>query len=350
MTRARIRASRALVVFLVLSLVIVIVVAKGRKPAAPLANARVLPATPAAMTNDHPRPLLVLASNLIAPTTLPTTLPTTQPLALAPTTRPILHEPPPQVVVTPPLVEARARLADDPLATRRILSGELLAGHLSGAELDEARELLSKANEQLIFSPRVFRDDPFASAYTIQAGDRIVKIAAAYGMSPELLMRINNIPDPRRIRPGQQIKVIRGPFHAVVGKHQFTMDIYLGAPGGAGSTFITSYRVGLGKDDSTPLGSWKAAGKLKNPAYYSPRGEGIIAADDPKNPLGEYWIGLTGIDGGAVGKNSYGIHGTIDAASIGREESMGCIRMRNEDVAVVYELLVEGRSTIIVRD
>jgi L,D-transpeptidase ErfK/SrfK len=129
------------------------------------------------------------------------------------------------------------------------------------------------------------------------------------------------------------------------------MDIYLGtSPGGVGSTFITSYRVGLGKDDSTPLGTWKAAGKLKNPAYYSPRGEGIIAADDPKNPLGEYWIGLVGIDGSAVGKNSYGIHGTIDPASIGREESMGCIRMRNEDVAIVYELLVEGKSTIVVKD
>jgi lipoprotein-anchoring transpeptidase ErfK/SrfK len=59
---------------------------------------------------------------------------------------------------------------------------------------------------------------------------------------------------------------------------------------------------------------------------------------------------LNGIEGGAVGKNSYGIHGTIDPTSIGREESMGCIRMRNEDVKIVYELLVEGKSTIVVKE
>ena len=90
--------------------------------------------------------------------------------------------------------------------------------------------------------------------------------------------------------------------------------------------------------------------KLKNPAYYSPRGEGVIAADDPKNPLGEFWIGLTGVDGHAVGKLSYGIHGTIDPDSIGKQSSMGCIRMHNEDVAQVFQLLIEGKSTVTVRD
>ena len=89
--------------------------------------------------------------------------------------------------------------------------------------------------------------------------------------------------------------------------------------------------------------------KLKNPTYYSPRGEGVIQSGDPKNPLGKFWIGLSGIDGHAVGKESYGIHGTIDPDSIGKMASMGCIRMRNEDVAVVYEMLVEGKSLVTVK-
>ena len=355
MKSVRMRASRALVLFLVLSLIIVIFFAKGRKPATPLPTGKLLPGTPTALSTDHPKPLLVLATNVLppaaaAPTTQPATQPTTQPLvAIAPTTRAIVHEPP-SVVVTTPVAQARGKLANDPLAARRILNEELLAGRLSAAELEEARELLIKANEQLVFGPRAFRDDANVISYAIQPGDKLMKIAAAYGVTWDFIARINNISDPRRIRAGQALKIVRGPFHAVVSKHSFTMDIYLGGPGGAGSTFVTSYRVGLGKDDSTPLGTWQAGGKLKNPAYYSPRGEGIIAADDPKNPLGEYWIGLVGVDGSAVGKNSYGIHGTIDPASIGREESMGCIRMRNEDVAVVYELLVEGKSTIVVRD
>ncbi len=367
MTRVRMRASRTLVVFLILSLAVVLLItARNSKSAPPLPTGRILPATP----TDHPpnnlapapdklspdklSPLLVLATNLVAPTTAPTNTaiaPTTAPaVAPAPTAPPT---PIPDIVITrarTPLIDARSKLATDPLAVQRILNDELLSGHFAGPELDEARELLGKAGEQLVFSPRPYRDDPHATAYTIQPGDRLVKIAAGFNITSDLLIRINNIPDPRRIKPGQQLKAIRGPFHAVVTKSRFNMDLYLGAPGGPGSTFITSYPVGLGKDDSTPIGAWKAAGKLINPVYYSPRGEGIIAADDPKNPLGEFWIGLSGIDGGAQGKSSYGIHGTIDPTSIGRTESMGCIRMRNEDVAVVYELLVESKSTILVRD
>lgn len=363
MTRVRMRASRTLVVFLILSLgVVLLITAKNRKPATPLPTGRILPDAPTAQTPDKLAPdklapnklapLLVLATNIAAPTTAPTAIaPTPLPaVAVVPTTQPA---PMPDIVITrarTPLLDARAKLATDPLAVQRILNDELLSGHLAGPELDEARDLLGKAGEQLVFSPRPFRDDPHATTYTIQPGDRLVKIAAGFNVTSDLLSRINAISDPRRIKPGQQLKAIRGPFHAVVTKSRFSMDIYLGAPGGVGSTFITSYRVGLGKDDSTPAGSWKAAGKLKNPVYYSPRGEGIIAADDPKNPLGEFWIGLAGIDGSALGKSSYGIHGTIDPDSIGRTESMGCIRMRNEDAAIVYELLVEGKSTIVVRE
>jgi lipoprotein-anchoring transpeptidase ErfK/SrfK len=75
-----------------------------------------------------------------------------------------------------------------------------------------------------------------------------------------------------------------------------------------------------------------------------------IEADDPKNPLGEFWIGLEGVDGNAVGQESYGIHGTIEPDSIGKMASLGCIRMLNDDVAVLYEMLVEGKSIVVVRD
>ena len=116
--------------------------------------------------------------------------------------------------------------------------------------------------------------------------------------------------------------------------------------------FVTSYPVGLGRDDSTPVGTWivEPHRKLKHPTYYSPRGEGVIAADDPKNPLGGYWIGLTGTEGQAVGKLSYGIHGTIDPDSIGKQSSMGCIRIRPDDIAVVFDMMVEGKSLVLVKE
>jgi len=117
MTRERMRASRALVVFLVLSLAIVLIFAKTRRPATPLPSGRLLPATPAALNDQHAKSLLILASTVTTPTTLPTTLPTTQPLAIAPTTHPAIMGPAPDIAVTrppSPLADAHSKLTTDP--------------------------------------------------------------------------------------------------------------------------------------------------------------------------------------------------------------------------------------------
>ena len=211
---------------------------------------------------------------------------------------------------------------------------------------------IAEINQTVVFSPKKFADDPFQEAYAVQSGERLATIAAKNGVTWEFLARINGIEPTAASARASTIKVIKGPFHAVVNKGLFRMDIYLGSPGDAGAMYVTSYPVGLGKDGSTPSGTWQieAGNKIRHPKYYSPRGEGVIDADDPKNPLGGYWIGLVGLDGQAVGKNSYGVHGTIDPSSIGKQESMGCIRLRNEDIAVVFDLLVEGKSKVVVKD
>ena len=42
----------------------------------------------------------------------------------------------------------------------------------------------------------------------------------------------------------------------------------------------------------------------------------------------------------------FGLHGTIDPDSIGKEKSMGCVRMGSDDIALIYELLTEKVSVI----
>ena len=249
-----------------------------------------------------------------------------------------------------PMSRAKA-LADEGnlVDARAMLNDELIDGKLPDEQATAVKQQLSLWNQSLVFSPRPYADDPFASAVAVKSGDNMSKIASDHDVTWELLSRINAV-TPQKMRAGSSLKVITGPFHAVVSKKAFTIDLYLGGPGGKGSMYVTSYGVGLGKDDSTPPGTWMVEPhkKIKNPTYYSPRGEGVIEAGDPKNPLGPFWIGLTGIDGQAVGQQSYGIHGTIDPTSIGKQSSMGCIRLHNEDVALVYEMLVEGKSLVIV--
>jgi LysM repeat protein len=273
-------------------------------------------------------------------------------LTSAETPKPAVPSPAPAVSNNPLADGLAKKEAGELIAARRILNSALLSGKLSPADADKAKQIMAEINQTVVFSPKRFSDDPYAVAYTVQNGDMLSKISDKVDISWEAALRFNGMTDARKIRGGQVLKLFQGPFNAIVTKSKFTMDIYLGPVGEPGSMYIRSFNVGLGKDDSTPPGTWLAdAGKkLKDPVYYSTRGEGVIAAKDPKNPLGTRWIGLAGIDGQAVGKASYGIHGTIDPASIGKQESMGCIRLINSDVELVYDLLIDGKSVVIVKE
>ena len=256
------------------------------------------------------------------------------------------------MVSAPNLGDVKSKIdSGDLLAARQTLNDALISGTLSDSDADSVKKQIEQINQTVVFSPRRFPEDPWGGTYQVESGERLGTIAAKNSCSWELLARVNNI-TPKKLRSGQYIKIFKGPFHAVVYKHQFKMELYLGAPGGPGSMFIRSYPVGLGKDNSTPTGLWrcKAGDKIRNPRYYPPRGGDIIAPDDPKNPLGGYWIALEGMEGQALGKESYGVHGTIDPNSIGKMESMGCIRLSAQDISWVFDLLVDGKSKVLVKD
>jgi lipoprotein-anchoring transpeptidase ErfK/SrfK len=271
-----------------------------------------------------------------------------------PTTRPSAK---PQAAVvafsSSSLSEAKSKAdAGKLLEARDLYNAALLSGKLSADDAKAVKHEMAVLNDTIVFSPKKYADDAWGGTFEVPPNGVLAKISKRFDVTPELLARINDISNPKRLRAGQKIKVLKGPMFAVVDKSDFTLDLYFGAPGGEGSMYVTTFRVGLGKDNSTPTGKRRveAGKKLVNPTYYSARGEGVIEADDPKNPLGEFWIGLAGEDGLAVGKESYGIHGTIEPESIGTMASQGCIRMKNEDVARVYEMLVEGKSTVLVVD
>lgn len=233
--------------------------------------------------------------------------------------------------------------AGDVLAARTHFSQALLLDP-NGPESDVLRDELSRLGEETIASSKIVTDDPLVERYVIKDGDSLAKIAAQYFVSSDLLARVNGIADKNRIRAGQTIKTIKGPFHASVSKSKFRLDMFVQ------DVLVKSYSVGLGADGSTPTGQWRVAVKLVNPTYYPPRGGDILSADDPTNPLGERWIGLVGVSGEALGQERYGIHGTIEPESIGKNASLGCIRLRNADVEALYDFLVEKHSTITITD
>jgi lipoprotein-anchoring transpeptidase ErfK/SrfK len=168
--------------------------------------------------------------------------------------------------------------------------------------------------------------------YSVQPGDTLERVAERYNVPWQLLAKINGIADPQHVRAGDQLKVVRGPFDAMVNLQKYELTLFLRG------RYAGRFRIGIGQDQSTPDGEFSVKNKVANPTYYGPNQ--VIGADDPNNPLGERWIDLG---------NQIGIHGTNDPRSIGQAESRGCIRLSPGDVEDVYDILSIGSKVVIRR-
>src|SRR5258706_9894478 len=208
----------------------------------------------------------------------------TKPANIQPIVTPVVH-------IKSALADGKAKIeAGDLPAGRKLLNDALMGGQLSEGDAATAKQLIAEANKLLVFAPRRYPDDPWVVGHTVARGEVLQKIAGKYDLSPELLLRINGLADARKLRANATIKVLHGPFHAVVSKRAFTLDVYLGSPGERSAQYVTTYGVGLGKDDSTPSGTWIVDQRIPNPKWWGARTLPPVEAGDPKNPLGKFWI------------------------------------------------------------
>ena len=176
--------------------------------------------------------------------------------------RPRGYRPTPSPGTEPPTVQEMEIGLDliarnKPVEARRWLTAAVESAALDPAGRDRARHKLARLNHRLVFSPEIVAGDPFALAYVIKPGDMLSKIAKAHGLHTDwrFIKRINRIPADRNIRVGQRIKLITGPFHAVVAKADYRLDLYLGE--GSSRVFVASFPVGLGEYNSTPVGMFR---------------------------------------------------------------------------------------------
>jgi lipoprotein-anchoring transpeptidase ErfK/SrfK len=108
---------------------------------------------------------------------------------------------------------------------------------------------------------------------------------------------------------------------------------------------VESWSIGIGREgEETILGEFTVGEKEEDPMWWRPGQEPMPNAD-PRNPLGSRWIEWYR-DGSPT---SYGFHGTNEPDSIGEAESEGCVRLLNEDVELLFEILPLG-APVIVRE
>lgn len=249
------------------------------------------------------------------------------------------------------LAEACTLVTREPLRARVELTRIINSGTLSGDELAKACAAINAVNDTLLWSSKVTPGDLICTSYTVKKGDTLSQIAKRNDVQADwrVLMRINGLRNERDLRVGRPLKLPAAAFHAEVSKRDYRIYLYAGE--GPNRVMVGAYDVGLGELDSTPTGVFmvRPRSKLINPEWRNPRTGEYFFPDDPKNPIGERWIGLVGVEQANSGIKGYGIHGTTDPSSIGQQQSMGCVRMLSPGLDIVYELLTEPNSTILIR-
>jgi lipoprotein-anchoring transpeptidase ErfK/SrfK len=95
---------------------------------------------------------------------------------------------------------------------------------------------------------------------------------------------------------------------------------------------IKVYPVAVGAPSSpSPAGEFRIIHRITKPTYYTP---GKVIPPGKSNPLGTRWLGLS--------LKGFGIHGTNAPRSIGKNQSHGCIRLKNADVEELFRRVEVG--------
>lgn len=194
--------------------------------------------------------------------------------------------------------------------------------------LPQTQERFGAVNIALLFSPIVTERD---RVHEVQLGDTLGQIAAANHTTVACIKRANGLKSDL-IVPQQRLKVPGGRFSIVVDKSQNQLLLT------ENDQFVKAYTVATGKDNSTPVGTFTVVNRLLDPVWYTQGA--VVPPDSPENILGTRWLGIS--------EQGYGIHGSIDPTTIGKQVTAGCIRMTNSDIEELFDIVPVGTEVTIV--
>jgi LysM repeat protein len=220
-----------------------------------------------------------------------------------------------------------AELMED--AQRELRQGEYAKVHLKLSQVYEFPDLAAEESRQLteildqlagtvIYS----RQHLLEPAYVVKAGETLPQIAERYNVPWQLLAKINGIRDPDRLPPGRSLKVVRGPFDAVISLDRFEMVLMVGG------CYAGRFPIGTGRDLPQREGSFIVKRKSGAPGESGPgRGDDLRGSgNSPSN----YVIELS---------DRVAIQGTNDAKRLRRSDNPGSICLGPRDIGDVYDIL-----------
>ena len=112
-------------------------------------------------------------------------------------------------------------------------------------ESQRLEDLLSQLAGTVIYS----QQDLLLPPHVVAAGETLPAVAAPLGVPWQLLAKINGIDDPAKLVPGEQVKVLRGPFDAVVSVSRGRLSLQVGG------NYAGSFPVVVGRQVQDRVGA-----------------------------------------------------------------------------------------------
>ncbi|MCX6353687.1 MAG: L,D-transpeptidase family protein [Candidatus Aureabacteria bacterium] len=235
-----------------------------------------------------------------------------------------------------PLIAEAKLMRAELLEKKGDISGALLAvqkvveEYPESAVAGQARKKMGDLYIALLFSGQ----GEGTEEYRVRRGDSLQAIAKRFGTTVELIKEMNKgTIKGNSLRPNDRLKVCTTEFSIVADKSANTLSLK------AGDRVVKVYSVGTGKQGSTPVGEFSIINKISEPDWFKPGGK-TVPFGDPENVLGTRWMGID--------SPTYGIHGTWQPDTIGKQASAGCIRMLNKEVEELYTIVPMGTQVRIV--
>jgi len=202
---------------------------------------------------------------------------------------------------------------------------------LSPAETQEVNLLLSQLAGSVIYSTEHRLEPP----YMVQAGEGLQGIAQKYEVPWQLLAKINGLSGPEELQPGRQLKVVRGPFSALVDLSQRRMTLMLDR------RYAGQFAIEVDPTTSVEEGHWTVNQKLITPGNVG------LMSSSPSAPSDQKSIMMTYTSGGA--SQIVILRGANGSAPGSTDPAGRVIRLKIRDVQEVYDILSLGSQVVIRR-
>ncbi len=200
---------------------------------------------------------------------------------------------------------------------------------LSPAEAEEVQGLLGQLAGSVIYSTEHRLEPP----YMVQAGEKLEDIAQKHNVPWQLLAKVNGLSSPEQLQPGQQLKVLRGPFSARIDLSERKMVLMLDR------RYAGQFSLDVEPTTSIEEGNWAVNQKLLTPADV-----GVVNTGTASE---ERSILLTST-GGATNQVTI-LRGAGPASPAATDPAGRVIQLKSTDVQDVYDILSLGSQVTIRR-